>query len=214
MNEVFGAHNVSKAQLSDDDARPHVLGADFDEASFSSSGVDQTELKSGDVHLAKNIEAATFGLEALMENKEFTCLGLMKKLRCVKVGFNPVGNVRREVGFWTEVLRYLENKTKAPGRRTYGMVNRKWKTVHPNVARFCRVYANVMRRVHASGARHDDYFAMVLLDYEAEHGMSFTLSSKRYKTYRSSSFNTESGDASINLNVHVGDDEEDEVQEL
>ncbi|GJU24248.1 zinc finger BED domain-containing protein RICESLEEPER 2-like protein [Tanacetum coccineum] len=37
---------------------------------------------------------------------------------------------------------------------------------------------------------------------------------KRYKTFRSSSFNTESGDASINLNFDVGDDEEDEVQKL
>ncbi|GJZ52083.1 zinc finger BED domain-containing protein RICESLEEPER 2-like protein [Tanacetum coccineum] len=37
---------------------------------------------------------------------------------------------------------------------------------------------------------------------------------KRYKTSGSSSFNTESEDASINLNVAVGDDEEDEVQEL
>ncbi|GKE41419.1 hypothetical protein Tco_1468703 [Tanacetum coccineum] len=33
---------------------------------------------------------------------------------------------------------------------------------------------------------------------------------KRYKTSGSSSFNTESGDTSINMNVDVGDDEEDE----
>ncbi|GKC63610.1 reverse transcriptase domain-containing protein [Tanacetum coccineum] len=38
--------------------------------------------------------------------------------------------------------------------------------------------------------------------------------SKRYKTYGSSSFNTESGDASINMNVDVGNEQEDEVQEL
>ncbi|GJY04651.1 glutathione S-transferase T3-like protein [Tanacetum coccineum] len=109
---------------------------------------------------------------------------------------------KKDVGFWTEVLQYFESKTKAPGRRMYNMINRKWKT-----------------------------------DYEAEHGMQFTLrhcwkvlkgspkwmesevpkflsnpqASKRYKTSRSSSFNTESRDASINLNVDVGDDEEDEV---
>ncbi|GJW88098.1 hypothetical protein Tco_0163438 [Tanacetum coccineum] len=39
-------------------------------------------------------------------------------------------------------------------------------------------------------------------------------SGKRYKTSGSSSFNTESGEASINLNVDVSDDEEDEVQEI
>ncbi|GKE63628.1 zinc finger BED domain-containing protein RICESLEEPER 2-like protein, partial [Tanacetum coccineum] len=38
--------------------------------------------------------------------------------------------------------------------------------------------------------------------------------SKRYKTSGSSSFNIESGEASINLNVDVGDDEEDKVQEI
>ncbi|GKD08463.1 hypothetical protein Tco_1188148 [Tanacetum coccineum] len=38
--------------------------------------------------------------------------------------------------------------------------------------------------------------------------------SKRYKTFGSSSFNTESEDVSINLNVNVDDDEEVEVEEL
>nr|GEZ36608.1 hypothetical protein [Tanacetum cinerariifolium] len=41
---------------------------------------------------------------------------------------NVVGNARRAFGFWTQVLRYQENKTKAPGRRTYDMVNEKWKS--------------------------------------------------------------------------------------
>nr|GEV57065.1 hypothetical protein [Tanacetum cinerariifolium] len=59
-----------------------------------------------------------------------------------------VGNTKREAGFWTEVLRYLENETKAPGLRIYDM---------------------------ASGAGDEDYFAMSLLDYEVKHGMSFTL---------------------------------------
>ncbi|GJU35001.1 zinc finger BED domain-containing protein RICESLEEPER 2-like protein [Tanacetum coccineum] len=90
------------------------------------------------------------------------------------------------------------------------------------------------------GSGGEDYFSRALFDYEAEHRMQLTLrhcwevlkgslkwmeyevpkflsnpqGSKRYKTSRSSSFNTESGDASINLNVDVGDDEEDEVQEV
>ncbi|GJV88593.1 hypothetical protein Tco_1532531 [Tanacetum coccineum] len=56
-----------------------------------------------------------------------------------------VGNARRENGFWSKVLRYMESKTKALGRPTYDMVNGKWKTVRPNVAQFCEVHANVMR---------------------------------------------------------------------
>ncbi|GKD08462.1 hypothetical protein Tco_1188147 [Tanacetum coccineum] len=80
-----------------------------------------------------------------------------------------VGNEGREAGFWTEVLRYLENKTKALGRRTYDMVNAKWKTVRLNVARFYEVYADVMGRVQVSGAGDEHYFAMALLDYEVEH---------------------------------------------
>nr|GEZ81317.1 hypothetical protein [Tanacetum cinerariifolium] len=94
-----------------------------------------------------------------------------------------------------------------------------------------------MHKAHESGARDEDYYNRALLDYEAEHGMQFThlhcwevlkgspkwmetevpkfLSNpqacKRYKTSGSSSFDTEFGDASINLNVDVGDDEEDEV---
>ncbi|GJX93356.1 hypothetical protein Tco_0347942 [Tanacetum coccineum] len=38
--------------------------------------------------------------------------------------------------------------------------------------------------------------------------------SKRQKSSSSSSFNTESGEASINLNTNVGDNEEDDVQEI
>ncbi|GKD71714.1 hypothetical protein Tco_1325804 [Tanacetum coccineum] len=71
-------------------------------------------------------------------------------------------------------------------------------------------------RAQESGERNEDYFNRTLFDYEAERGMQFTLrhSSKRYKTSGSSSFNKESGDASINLNVDVGDGEEHEVQEV
>nr|GEZ00740.1 hypothetical protein [Tanacetum cinerariifolium] len=52
------------------------------------------------------------------------------------------GNTRKTDGFWSEVLDYLGKKTNQPGRQTYDMVNRKWKTVFPNVARFCEVHAN------------------------------------------------------------------------
>ncbi|GKG55242.1 hypothetical protein Tco_0571882, partial [Tanacetum coccineum] len=41
-----------------------------------------------------------------------------------------------------------------------------------------------------------------------------TRGSKRHKSSGSSSFNTESGDASINLNTNVGDNDEDEVKEI
>ncbi|GJS26393.1 zinc finger BED domain-containing protein RICESLEEPER 2-like protein [Tanacetum coccineum] len=42
----------------------------------------------------------------------------------------------------------------------------------------------------------------------------YSKSSKKRKTSGSSLFNTESGDASINLNVDAGDDDENEVQEI
>nr|GEY07064.1 hypothetical protein [Tanacetum cinerariifolium] len=58
-----------------------------------------------------------------------------------------------------------------------------------------------------SGTGYEDYYARELLDYVAEHGMPFTLLHfwEVLKEY---------GDASINLNVDVGDDRENEVQEL
>nr|GEV21013.1 hypothetical protein [Tanacetum cinerariifolium] len=64
----------------------------------------------------------------------------------------------------------MNSKTKQRGRQTYDTVNEKWRNVRPNVARFCGVHANVMRRAHVSGARDEDYFAMTLLDYQAEFG--------------------------------------------
>ncbi|GKC59687.1 hypothetical protein Tco_1087285 [Tanacetum coccineum] len=88
---------------------------------------------------------------------------------------NVVGNARKECGFWTEVLRYMESKTKAPDRQTYDMLNGNWKMVRPNMARFFGVHANVMRIAQASRPGDEDYFATTLLDYEAEFGVPFTL---------------------------------------
>ncbi|GJU76546.1 ALP1-like protein [Tanacetum coccineum] len=124
-----------------------------------------------------------------------------------------LGNTRKDVGFWTEVLLVHGSKTQQYGRRT----------------------------LQESGASDEDYFNSALVDHEAETGTTFKLrhcweilksspkwmqseiskiaaksggGNKRYKLSGSSSFNTESREVSINLNVDVDDDEEDEVQEI
>ncbi|GJU27873.1 retrotransposon protein, putative, ty1-copia subclass [Tanacetum coccineum] len=70
-----------------------------------------------------------------------------------------------------------------------------------------------MRKAHASGAGDEDYFAMILLDYEAEYEVPFTLR-HCWKVLRKSLILMGSEVPNINLNVDVGDDEEDEVEEL
>ncbi|GKF59709.1 RNA-directed DNA polymerase, eukaryota, partial [Tanacetum coccineum] len=126
-------------------------------------------------------------------------------------------------------------------RRTYDMVNGKWKTVRPKVASFCGVYANTIL-TYTSGAGDADYLQRALTDYHVEYRVLFTLlhywevlkecdkwnsgevplfmqereekKNKRYKSSGSSSFNTrESGEGSINLNTTIGD-EEDEVEKV
>ncbi|GJV38652.1 ALP1-like protein [Tanacetum coccineum] len=120
------------------------------------------------------------------------------------------GNARKQDGFWCEVLQYTESKKNS--------------TV-----------------VEQSGAGDEDYINMAMIHYQVETGLRFkprhcwqvlkdspkwqeiTLpkfaaessgGSKRNKSSGSSSFNTESGDASINLNTNVGDNDEDEVQDI
>ncbi|GKC38636.1 ALP1-like protein [Tanacetum coccineum] len=127
---------------------------------------------------------------------------------------NKHGNARRQDGFWCEVLQYIESKTKQYDRRTYDM---------------------------ESGAGDEDYVQRAMIHYEIETELPFKLchcweilkdrpkwqeiaipkfaresggGSKRHKSSGSSSFNTESGEASINLNTNVGDNNEDEVQEI
>ncbi|GJR86513.1 hypothetical protein Tco_0210524 [Tanacetum coccineum] len=78
-----------------------------------------------------------------------------------------VGNTRKDVGFWCEVLQYMERNSKQYDRRTYDMVNGKWKTMRPSVVRFCGVYGNIMRRLQESGAFDEDYYARALVNYEA-----------------------------------------------
>nr|GEW80790.1 hypothetical protein [Tanacetum cinerariifolium] len=96
---------------------------------------------------------------------------------------NRLSNTRKDVGFWTEVLQYMESKTKFEGHQMYDMVLKaspKW--MQSEVPKFL------------AKSKEGSY--------------------KGYKTSGSTSFNTKFGEASINLNVDVGDEEEDEVQEI
>nr|GFA65766.1 hypothetical protein [Tanacetum cinerariifolium] len=120
------------------------------------------------------------------------------------------GNAKKQSGFWVEVLKYIESKTKQYSRRTYDM---------------------------KSGAGDEDYVQRPMIHYEIETVTPFkhrhywdilkdrlkwqerALStgsggSKRHKSSGSSSFNTESGEQSINLNTIFCDTDEDEVQEI
>ncbi|GJY03647.1 putative reverse transcriptase domain-containing protein [Tanacetum coccineum] len=117
----------------------------------------------------------------------------------------------------------------------------KWKTVHPSVVWFCGIYNDIMRMGLESGAGDADYVQRAMIHYEIDTGLPFKLhhcweilkdhpkwqeiaipnfntgsegGSKRHKSTGSSSFNTESGEASINLNTNVNDNNEDEVQEI
>ncbi|GJX70395.1 hypothetical protein Tco_0307566 [Tanacetum coccineum] len=62
----------------------------------------------------------------------------------VVVSKNKYGNARKKHGSCSEVLDYIESKTKQYGHRTYDMVVGRWKTVRPVVIRFSGVYSNVM----------------------------------------------------------------------
>ncbi|GJY54109.1 hypothetical protein Tco_0445773 [Tanacetum coccineum] len=134
---------------------------------------------------------------------------------------NKYGNARKEHGFWYKVLKYIESSMA--------------------VIRFFRVYGNFMRMSQESEASDEDYINRALIHYQAETENTFKYrhywevlkdspkwtkqqllkfatesrgGSKRHKSSGYSSFNTESGDVSINLNTNVGDNDEDEVQEI
>nr|GEY65779.1 RNA-directed DNA polymerase, eukaryota [Tanacetum cinerariifolium] len=110
--------------------------------------------------------------------------------------------------------------------------------MHPD-----KLYRQQRKKLHwlkESGAGDEDYVQRALIHYEVEAGLLFKLrhcreilkdrlkwqevallnfatesgSSKRHKSYGSSSFNKESQEASINLNTNVGDNHEDDVQEI
>ncbi|GJZ96617.1 putative reverse transcriptase domain-containing protein [Tanacetum coccineum] len=126
------------------------------------------------------------------------------------------GNTRKKDSFWVEVMEYIESKTKQECRRTYDMVVGKWKVVRPVVVRFCGIYSNVMRMAQESRAEDEDYIQKAMSQISRDSISNFNQgsqgSSKRHKSSGSSSFNAESGDASINLNNTV--DDEDDVQEI
>ncbi|GJS89590.1 glutathione S-transferase T3-like protein [Tanacetum coccineum] len=152
------------------------------------------------------------------------------------------GNMRKERRFWIDILKYMHDTCPITQRRTYDMVNGKWKTVRPKICTFCGVYANAVQ-MYTSGASDTDYLQRALIYYQAEYGVSFTLlhcwevlkdsekwnsgelpafrqeredgKNKRCKSSGSSSFNTkDSGEGSINLNTTIGSEDENEVEEV
>ncbi|GKC70295.1 RNA-directed DNA polymerase, eukaryota [Tanacetum coccineum] len=149
--------------------------------------------------------------------------------------------LRRQLRKKLHWLKFIESKTKQYGHQAYDMVCGKWKTARPAVTPFCGVYTNVMRMAQESGAGDEDYINRAVIHYQIETGLPFKYrpcwevlkdsvkwkeiallkfatksegGSKRHKSSGSSSFNTESGDTSINLKTNVGDNNEDEVQEI
>nr|GEY05385.1 RNA-directed DNA polymerase, eukaryota [Tanacetum cinerariifolium] len=112
------------------------------------------------------------------------------------------------------------------------MVLGKWKTVRPSVVRFCGIYNNIIRIGPKGGAGDADYVQRAMIHYEIDTRLPFKLrhyweilkdnpkwqeiaipnfntwsegGSKRHKSTGSSSFNTESEEASINQNTYVDD---------
>ncbi|GJR38310.1 putative reverse transcriptase domain-containing protein [Tanacetum coccineum] len=151
------------------------------------------------------------------------------------------GNSRKQGGLWCEVLSYMERKTQQYGRQMYDMVLGKWKMVPPSMVRFYGIYNNIMRMGPESGAGDAYYVQRAMIHYEIYTGLPFKLchcweilkdhpkwqeiaipnfntgsegGSKRHKSTGSSSFNTMSKEASINLNTNIDNNNEDEVQEI
>nr|GEX29959.1 hypothetical protein [Tanacetum cinerariifolium] len=106
--------------------------------------------------------------------------------------YSVKGNMRKEMGFWIDILKYMHDTCPITQRRTYDMVNGKWKTVRPKVLLF---------------VNNDELLA---LRQKRKYGKN-----KRYKSSGSSSFITkDSGEGSINLNTLVGSKDENEVEEV
>ncbi|GJR87254.1 reverse transcriptase domain-containing protein [Tanacetum coccineum] len=144
-------------------------------------------------------------------------------------------NAGKKDGFWVEVLKYVESKTKQEGEKNSADILH----VHPEQiftkpydreSKFCLRLRNVglgkpipdfaKKGVYEeSFSRHAAWIGGILKDSPKFQEIAFPNfnqgsqgSSKRHKSSGSSSFNAESGDASINLNNTV--DDEDDVQEI
>ncbi|GJY60534.1 hypothetical protein Tco_0461191 [Tanacetum coccineum] len=126
-----------------------------------------------------------------------------------------VVNARKERGYWVEILKYMKETCPITKRRTYDMVNGKWKIMLLKVAGFYGVYANTIL-TYISGAGDANYLQMALTDYHVEYKVLEEKKNKRYKFRGGSRIVSQhevSGEGSINLNTTIGD-EEDEVEKV
>ncbi|GKC46139.1 hypothetical protein Tco_1063861 [Tanacetum coccineum] len=97
---------------------------------------------------------------------------------------------------YEKVVTYVESKTKATGHRTYG--EHEMEDDAPECS-------SVLWSVKKSSKWMDGEVPKFLTDEKV---------GKRYKTYESSLFNTESEDACVNLIVDARYDKEDEVRDV
>ncbi|GKC71168.1 hypothetical protein Tco_1117051 [Tanacetum coccineum] len=108
---------------------------------------------------------------------------------------NKYGNARKEHGFWCEESGAFDEDY-----------------INKELNHYQVKTGNTFKHRHCWEILKDNskWITQKLLKFttKSEEG------NKRHKSSDSSSFNTESGDASINLNTNVGDNGEDEVQEI
>ncbi|GKD71859.1 ALP1-like protein [Tanacetum coccineum] len=121
---------------------------------------------------------------------------------------NILGNTRKDVGFWTEVLlvhgsktqQLQESRSSDEDYFNRALVDYEAETGTTFKLRHCwEILKSSPKWMQSEVSK-----------ITAKSGGG----NKRYKLSGSSSFNTESREVSINLNVDVDDDEEDEVQEI
>ncbi|GJX46930.1 ankyrin repeat domain-containing protein 30A-like protein [Tanacetum coccineum] len=66
------------------------------------------------------------------------------------------GNLRKNEGFWFEVMNHMHVTCPITKRRMYDLISGKLKIVRPKVATFCSVYDNTFR-MYSGGASDGDY---------------------------------------------------------
>ncbi|GJU91224.1 carbonyl reductase [NADPH] 1-like protein [Tanacetum coccineum] len=101
---------------------------------------------------------------------------------------NVKGNMRKERGFWINILKYMHDTCPITQRRTNDMVNGKLKTIVKN-----GIAVNFQRFRHERGGWQE---------HEIQIEMDLVRS------------NEDSGEGSINLNTTIGSEDENEVEEV
>nr|GEX06757.1 hypothetical protein [Tanacetum cinerariifolium] len=147
-NEYGSRHHLDgssfQPNVGGSSSQPNVVGSSSPIWHFSLDDYDFTQMYS--LQFSESFCEEHSPVEEIEEIQVLVTQKKTGQRRWVCISEDSIkGNMRKDKGFWIEILKCMQEICPITQCRTYDMVNGKWKTMRLKVCTFYGVYANTIR---------------------------------------------------------------------